>query len=164
MKKLIYLITIVGLVSCGDSTKTDSNTSNPQASGGQNTSGTTSQNQPTIESYFAAVAPDNNWSLVLNASSDGTFPVKFTTKDGVSASVALLKRAIIEIDKQGNSTATVSSNEQRFLGNVITSDHTEALEISIVSKECVDNAGVKHLASCTISFMEKTYEGCGEYK
>jgi hypothetical protein len=163
MRKTFFLIAAIAFASCGDSTKPEANTSASQTTDQKSDAST--PRQYVVESYFAAVAPDNNWSLILNASYEGTFPVQFTTKDGISVSVPLLKKAIIEADEKGKAVSTVSSNEQKFTGKVINGDGSiDNLEVSVISRECIDNAGVKHLASCTINYKEKTYEGCGEYK
>jgi hypothetical protein len=163
MKKLIFFSSVILLVSCNNSTNTGTATTASQTSGaGTSDAGSARQHQ--VEPYFAAVAPDNNWSLILSASDDGTFPAQFTTKDGISVSIPLFKKAIIETDKQGNAIATVTSNEQKFSGKLLNGDTGYELEISVMSKECTDNAGVKHLAACTVRFKEKIYDGCGEYK
>jgi hypothetical protein len=163
MKKLIFFSAVIILLSCNNSSNTGTATTAPQTSGAS-ASNAASARQHQVEPYFAAVAPDNNWSLILNASDDGTFPAQFTTKDGISVSISLFKKSIIETDKQGNAIATVTSNEQKFAGKLLNGDNGDEFEISVMSKECTDNAGVKHLAACTVKFKEKIYDGCGEYK
>lgn len=156
MKKVLFPLAIL-IFSCNQSG--DKHASGLADSTATATAKAHVQTAAVSEPYFKAEGSGPEWNMVMEASSDGSFPVVLVDNVGGDELKGKLQKESLVVDGKTN----VTSGQVKFSGSLESSLRGETVEISVVSTECTDAAGKKHSHSCVISIAGKKLKGCGEY-